>query len=184
MKHTHHHHRSQKKLQPHVAKIILLIILIIIGWILVYPKIGGEKAAVSFSPTTVSSPNTPVTTTLKIKPSTLSKIVGYHFVVTFDPQKVRVTDIQYLLGNMSIGLGDDSLRLDEVNRTGILNIQAELYEPEGQAITAKNPVNIASITFIPSIATVFPLRLDLKKSTFIRLNADSSLSEIPLSYLR
>ncbi len=183
MKRSHHHH-TKKHPQTNFPKIILFVMLIIIAVILVYPKTGSDEAAVSFSPSTVSSLNTPMTTTVKIKPSTLTKIVGYHFVVTFDPQKVRVTDIQYLLGNMSIGLGDDSSRLDEVNRTGILNIQAELYEPEGQTITSKNPLEVASITFIPFTKTVFPLFLDLKKSSFIKLSADSSLSEISLSYLK
>lgn len=159
--------------------IIFFVTVFAVVWALNYiyfgqapkSKAAGETVSLSFSPSTVSG-TTGLTTTIKALPSAAITLRGYKFKVSFDKNKVQITDINYRIGTVSLGLGDSNSTLSSVNTKGVIAVQGEIYGV-GQPLLTTSPTDVVIITFTSTTASS---TATITEGTFYIIGADFSIS--------
>lgn len=144
-------------------------------------KAGGEAVTVSLSPSLFSfTANQDLSTIIKIQPSVDMTIRGYYFTLNFDKTKLQLKNIEYKLGTVSQGLGDDNSKLSSINQSGIIKIVGEVQSATGYVLLSSKQTEVAGLTFNSISDGNTSIAIDPNSSKIIKINADSSLSEIPV----
>ncbi len=167
-----------------IGSIFIIVILLITQYIFYgkknqkKSKASEEMVGVSFSPDTQTVlSQEEVTTTVKIKPQSDISIRGYYFKINFDPSKVEIKNIEYKLGLVSQGLGDNNSTLNTINQQGFITVQGEIQNSSGQILTNSDETEIVQITF-KALTDDPSLTIDGSSASFYKINNDYSLSHL------
>jgi len=158
--------------------IIFFVTVFAVVWALNYiyfgqaprSKAAGETVSLSFSPPTVSG-TTGLTTTIKALPSAAITLRGYKFKVNFDKSKVQITNIDYKIGTVSLGLGDSNSTLSSVNTKGVIAVQGEIYGV-GQPLTT----SLTDVVIITFTSTTASSTATITEGNFYIIGADFSIN--------
>jgi len=156
---------------------IFFVTVFAVVWALNYIYLGphkskavGETVSLSFSPSTVSG-TTALTTTIKALPSAAITLRGYKFKINFNKSKVQITDINYKIGTVSLGLGDSNSTLPSVNSKGFIAVQGEIYGV-GQPLTA----SLTDVVIITFTSTTASSTATITEGSFYVIGADFSIN--------
>jgi hypothetical protein len=124
------------------------------------------------------------TVMVKAQPSTGSQLIqGYRFVLSFDPQLMKVIDMRYKLGNSSVGMGDNADTLIKVNEKGELVLQAEEHSPSGISIDSNSQYDLVELKIITVADEDTTIKLkEGSFNNFISIAEDGSLNTLPIKY--
>ncbi len=141
----------------------------------------GDTVTLIFNPA-ASSAGTghDFVTTIKAQPTSDMMIRGYVITVNFDKSKAQVKDIQYKLGVVSAGLGQDNSALSTINQNGTIKLQGEIQTATGASLPSGSATDIVTITFTSQSTSAFSVSAD-QSSSFYKINTDSSLATIPVT---
>ncbi len=128
--------------KKHVAKLVFFLALVSMTFAffvnyLYRQEVQKGRAAVEqlqlqFNPSTISvSPGDNFATGITLFPGISFNTNGYDFTVTFDPAKVQVRHIGYMLGD---GVGDTDANLATVNTTGRIHVVGNISSDVGYPI--------------------------------------------------
>jgi hypothetical protein len=144
-------------------------------------KASGESVTASFSPATFTfTANQDLSTMIKIQPSVDMSIRGYYITVNFDKTKLQLKNIDYKLGTISQGLGDDNSKLSSINQSGVVKIVGEIQAATGYVLSSAQQTDVVSLTFNSISDGNTSITIDETNSKVVKINSDSSLSEIPV----
>ncbi len=168
-----------------IGFVFLLVIFLMTSYLLYQTqkksKASGEAVTVSLSPSLFSfTANQDLSTTIKIQPSIDMTIRGYYLTITFDKTKLQLKNIEYKLGTVSQDLSDDNSKLSSINQTGTIKIVGEIQSATGYILPSSKQTEVASLTFSSISDGSASIAIDSNNSKIIKINADSSLSEVPV----
>jgi len=169
---------------------IIIILLIVVGAVLLSihyiffgpapkSKAAGETIWYIFDPASVNQ-TVPgdFTTSVKIKPSVDMTIRGYQFDIIFDnnsDKKIQFKSIQYNLGTVSAGLGDDDSKASVINRNGKIKVAGEIQSATGQLISSTENTAVVTITFSANPSQLTSINTGLTDAQFFWIKPDYSL---------
>ena len=145
-----------KKYLPKI--IVYLLVALAVGfWIASFvfkinapkSKAAGETIDLSFSPVSVSNVAVGQDFTVKmlIKPSQDAFVRGYQVKINFDKTQLAFKSIQYLLGNVSSGLGDTTNQAATINSLGQIKVIGESQLAEGALLVSASKSDFVSLPF-------------------------------------
>lgn len=115
-------------------------------------KSKAEQASIvnlKFSPPSVSASNgQEFKVKILARPDKALTVQGYGFDLKFDPAKLEVKSISYLLGTVSINLGDDDNNLVAVNQKGEIKVRGEVQSETGQLVSDIWDSQVLEIAFV------------------------------------
>ena len=142
----------------------------------------GDTVTLTFNPAAAGTGSGQdfFSTTIKAQPTSDMMIRGYVITVNFDKSKVQVKDIQYKLGVVSAGLGQDNSALSTINQNGTIKLQGEIQTATGASLPSGSATDIVTITFTSQSTSAFSVSAD-QSGSFYKINTDSSLTTIPVT---
>lgn len=167
--------------------LILLIIICVVSYLMAkYMLQEGEKGRasadtvkISFNPNSLTSEaEQDHTSLIVVKPSSNITIQGYKMEIRFDIAKVQIKSVDYKIGSVSTDIGQDSSKLEIINKTGLIRIQGEIQSPEGYLLSSDHETEIISLKFTPKSKDSTSITIDSATSWFYKINTDNTISEI------
>lgn len=135
---------------------------------------GAATVGLSFSPSSATGAvNQDFTTTLKVHPTLDMYIRGYEFRIDFDKTKVTVKDIQYKLGAVSAGLGNDNSSLTTVNSQSFIKVQGEAQSATGTLLQSSNPTDVVAVTFTSQSASPYNVTINTPSVKFYQYDSST-----------
>ncbi len=145
-------------------------------------KATGDSVALLFDPASVSiASGEAFTVTVNAKPNVDMSIQKYNFEIDFDKTKAQVKDIQYKIGTVSTGSGDDNSSLTTVNSLGAIKLQAETASTSAQVLTSSQATPVATLTFESKTTEQYPITIKPSDGNFYKQNSDTALTAIPIT---
>lgn len=147
-------------------------------------KATAESVTLSFSPAQINASSGDFSTTIKVKPSVDMSLRGYEMKVVFDKTKVQVKAIQYNLGVVSAGLGDDALtetNKNAINQNGFIKIQGEIQTGTGQVLSSSRETDVITVTFTSISSTASSITIPATAVKFYKIDPDGTLKSISSS---
>lgn len=127
-----------------MKKTVLLVLLL--GFVIYVTNVyAAEDATLTLETDVDQTNNNVVTTVVKVSADPPFFVQGYSLHLTFPTKDIEITNIKYLFGTVSKGLGDDNDSLKTINTKGLLKIQGELASAQGGRIS--NNTEIAQIQY-------------------------------------
>ena len=169
---------------------IIIIFLIMVGVVLLglkfiflgpapKSKAGGETISYVFDPSSVSQASGEFATSVKIKPSVDMTIRGYQFEIIFDKSKTQFKNIQYKIGAVSAGVGDDDSKISVINQDGKIKVVGEIQSATGQVILTSQNTEVVAVTFTANSSQSSSIATGDVDAKFFMIKADYSLFEVP-----
>lgn len=122
--------------------------------------------------------NDTASTTVTISTDQNMAVQGFSLGLAFNPNQVEVTGIEYQLGQVSAGIGDDNSALSKINKTGIIRIQGESASVDGASIPSASPTKLVKLTYKIKTATETPFSIEANSGKFYKINTDGSLAVV------
>lgn len=175
-----------KKELPRII-VFFLIVVGLVFWTLNYlflgsapkSKAAGEKVTYTFSPASARKDSGDFTTTIRIKPSVNMTVRGYQFNITFDKSKVLFKSIQYKLGTVSAGVGDDNSKKTAINQNGKIGVVGEVQAATGQVISASQNTDVVTIVFTANSSQPSSVVTGLTDAKVYMIRTDLTLFDVP-----
>ncbi|MFH0979870.1 MAG: dockerin type I domain-containing protein [Candidatus Roizmanbacteria bacterium] len=175
-----------KKELPKIIIIFLIVIgLVIWAWNYIFlgsapkSKAAGEKINYIFVPASITKSSGDFTTSVKIKPSIDMTIRGYQFNITFDKTKILFKSIEYKLGAVSVGIGDDNSKKTVINQNGKIKVVGEIQSATGKPILKTENTEVVTITFTASSSQSSSIITGLTDAKIFMIKTDYSLFDVP-----
>jgi len=145
---------------------------------------GTETMNLSFNPTAVSAAagQSFPAITIKAKPSVTMFIRGYEMIINFDKTMVELAENGIDYGNVlsvSIGVGDDNSKRDEINSRGWIKLIGQSNLPDmGTSLSSNSDTIIATLTFKAKTADATSISIPVATAIFQKTKTDYSLESI------
>lgn len=120
--------------------------------------------------------NTDFTTTIKVA-SGAYPVQGYSFGLDFDKNQLQVKSIDYKVGVVSAGIGDDTSTISTVNSRGYMHIQGEVQEASGKVISTD--MDLVTLTFTVKTTTGNSIKISsIVPPQIIKLESTGQLNPV------
>ena len=124
----------------------------------------------------VAPVNTDFTTTIKVAAGAYP-VQGYSFGLDFDKNQLQVKSIEYKVGVVSAGIGDDTKTVSTVNSRGYMHIQGEVQEESGKVISTD--MDLVTLTFTVKTTTGSSIKLSsIVPPQIIKLESTGQLNPV------
>ncbi len=162
---------------------IIFLLFILLSSLAVKAVLAQSSASVtsSFSPSeAVALPNQDFTANIRLNPSAALKVRMYQLNVNFDPAKVQVKNIRYIVGTKSDILGGDgNENLAAINLSGQIRLIGELAVASPATLS---PVATSFVELIFTSQSALQYNINTAGTSFLKnVKADLSLETISIS---
>ena len=120
--------------------------------------------------------NDTASTTVTLSTDQNMSVQGFSLGLVFNPNQVEVTGIEYQLGQVSAGIGDDNSSLNKINKAGALHIQGESSSVDGATIPSASSTKLVKLTYKKKITADNPFSIEANSGKFYKINSDGSLA--------
>jgi hypothetical protein len=136
--------------------------------------------SLSFDPSSsVNSVGQSFSTTIKLRATSSDVFLrGFDTRFAFDTTKLQLTNIEYLFGQASSGLGNTPTDLSSINSTGKIKVIGEFTSLIGQQISTSD-IGLVRLTF--SVTSTSGTTIKMSRGKFYSIGSDAILTENTIS---